>query len=84
MVVALTSIGALDAGWTTAPVIDSTQGTVVNAAVVSEASLALEVIPQSDRVEVPEQIQELTKIALSTTISEINCSSENEIKMKVK
>ena len=35
MVVPVTSIGALDAGWTTAPVIDSTQ--VINRAIVSEA-----------------------------------------------
>jgi len=89
MVVPVTSIGALDAGWTTAPVIDSTQGSqVVNRAVVSEASLALEGIPQSDRVKVPEQIQELTKIALSMTMNvdyqQLTSDDKDDFKGKVR
>jgi len=68
MVVPLTSIGALDAGWTTAPVVDSTQ--VVNRASVSSALLLDSTSESSETMKRPlDAATEIAKIALSMTMN---------------
>merc|ERR1711904_279473 len=68
MVVPLTSIGALDAGWVTAPVVDSTQ--VVNRASVSSALLLDGSSESSETMKRPlDAAPEIAKIALSMTMN---------------
>jgi len=87
MVVPLTSIGALDAGWVTGPIVDSTQ--VVNRASISSAVLLDSSVESRETVKMPlDAATEIAKIALSMTMNvdyqKLTSEDKDDFKSKVK
>jgi len=87
MVVPLTSIGALDAGWVTGPIVDSTQ--VVNRASISSAVLLDSSVESRETVKMPlDAATEIAKIALSMTMNvdyqKLTSEDKDDFKGKVR